>query len=230
MRNWRDAGFEIGIGGFKHIWFYDTAFDDYVQNVEKNERVAKQILAEKNLSPRYFSYPFLNTGKTVEDKMRFEIWLKERGLRSVKYTFDNSEWMYSYAYDLARFDNDVELMRRIRREYTDYMAKMLVHYEAYSSEMFGRDIAQTMVLTPSRLVADTADEVLGMLEKNGYEFVSMDDAQADEAYQTPETFANVKAGISWFERWTITQKKKLREEPKVSDFIDKTWAERRPGK
>lgn len=230
VRNWCDAGFEVGIGGYKHIWFYDTAFDDYVENAEKNERIAKQILAEKNLTLRYFSYPFLNTGKTVEDKTRFESWLKERGLQSIRYTFDNSEWMYSYAYDMARFDNDVELMRRIRREYTDYMAKMLVHYEAYSSEMFGRDIAQTMVLTPSRLVADTADEVFGMLEKNGYEFVSMTEAQSDAAYQTPETFANVKAGISWFERWTITQKKKLRDEPKVSELVEKTWAERKPGK
>lgn len=47
VRLWRDAGFEIGIGGYKHIWFYDTPFDEYVANTEKNERITKQILAEK---------------------------------------------------------------------------------------------------------------------------------------------------------------------------------------
>ena len=224
-RLWRDAGFEVGIGGYKHIWFYNTPYDDYVANVEKNEQIAKRILGEKNLQLRYFSYPFLNTGKTIEDKQRFENWLASRGLRSVKYTFDNQEWMYSFAYDAARKDNDLNTMKQIRADFLDYMARMLNHYEAYSQEMFNRQIPQTMVLTPSRLIADTADELFGMLENQGYAFVSMDDAQSDEAYSTPENFAGVKAGISWFERWQMAQGKKLREEPPVSEKIEKAWGQ-----
>jgi len=225
VRTWRDAGFEIGIGGYKHIWFHDTPFDEYVANAEKNETITKKILAEKNLPLRYFSYPFLNNGKTTEDKNRFENWLTTRGLSSVKYTFDNQEWMYSFAYDAARKDNDINTMKEIRAEYFDYMTKMLEHYEAYSQEMFGRNIAQTLVLTPSRLVTDTADEFFGMLEKRGYKFVSMDEAQSDEAYQTKEALVDTKSGISWFERWQMAQGKKLRDEPKVSELVWRTWQE-----
>jgi beta-lactamase regulating signal transducer with metallopeptidase domain/peptidoglycan/xylan/chitin deacetylase (PgdA/CDA1 family) len=230
VRLWRDAGFEIGIGGFRHIWFYHTPYDDYVANVEKNERVTKQILAEKNLPLRWFSYPFLNTGKTAADAERFEKWLGGRGLRSVKYTFDNQEWMYSFAYDMARKDNDVNTMSEIRREFLDYMEKMLAHYEAYSQEMFGRDIAQTLVLTPSPLVAQTADELFGMFEKHGYRFVSMDEAMQDEAYQTKAAVVESQSGISWFERWQMEQNKKLRDEPRVSALIDKIWNEKKSGK
>ena len=222
VRLWRDAGFEIGIGGYKHIWFYHTEFEDYVANAEKNEQITKRILVEKNMPLRYFSYPFLNTGKTADDKVKFEAWLTERGLRPVKYTFDNQEWMYSHAYDAARKDNDVPTMKQIRAEFVDYMTKMLAHYEEYSAEMFGRDIAQTLVLTPSRLVADTSDDIFGMFEKSGYQFVSMDEAQADEAYQTPDDFSG-KSGISWFERWQLSQGRKLRNEPKVSKSILDTW-------
>lgn len=221
---WRDAGFEIGIGGYKHIWFYNTPFDDYVANTEKNERITKQILAEKNLPLRYFSYPYLNTGKSVEERNRFENWLKERGLTSVKYTIDNNEWMYSYAYDMARNDNDISTMTEIRVEFINYMSKMFDHYEAYSAEMFGRDINQTMVLTPSRLVADSADDLFGMINKRGYKFVSMDEALSDEAYRTEENFVG-EWGISWFERWAKTQGKKLRDEPKVSEDVQAIWDE-----
>lgn len=227
VRLWRDAGMEIGVGGYKHIWFYDTPYDEYVANVEKNERVVKQILAEKNLPLRYFSYPFLNTGKTTEDKNRFEAWLQARGLRSIPYTIDNQEWVYSYAYDMARKDNDINTMKQIRAEFVDYMTKMFEHYEAYSQEMFGRDIAQTMVLTPSRLVADSSDELFGMIERRGYKFVSMDEALKDEAYKTPENFTGSKSGISWFERWTLTQGKKLRDEPKVDADVWKLWKEKK---
>ena len=225
VRTWRDAGFEIGIGGYKHIWFHNTPFEEYVANAEKNEIITKKILAEKNTPLRYFSYPFLNTGKTTDDKNRFENWLAARSLRSVKYTFDNSEWVYSFAYDMARKDNDINTMKEIRDEYLGYMMKMTDHYEAYSQEMFGRDIAQTLVLTPSRLITDTADEFFGMLKTRGYKFVPIDEAQADEAYQTKEALVESKSGISWFERWQMAQGKKLRDEPKVSESVWRTWQE-----
>jgi beta-lactamase regulating signal transducer with metallopeptidase domain len=232
VRLWRDAGLEVGIGNFKHVWFYDTPYEEYVAGVEKNEQIARKILAEKNLSLKYFSYPFLNTGKTADDRQRFENWLQARGLAPVKYTFDNSEWLYSYAYDMARNDNDVNTMNEVRAAFVKYMSEMFDHYEAYSQEMFGRDIAQTMVLTPSRLITDSADDLFGMIEKRGYKFVAMEEALADEAYKTPENFVNTrdaigKSGISWFERWTLAQGKKLREEPKVDARVWKTWEEKK---
>ena len=125
-------------------------------------------------------------------------------------------------------DNDINTMNEIRTAFVKYMSEMFDHYEAYSQEMFGRDIAQTMVLTPSRLVTDSSDELFGMIEKRGYSFVSMDEALADEAYKTDEKFAETqsrinKSGISWFERWQMAQGKKLRDEPRVSETVQKIW-------
>ena len=223
VRMWRDAGLEVGIGTFKHISFYKTPYDEYVNRVMMNEGIAKGILMEKSSSLKFFSYPYLNNGKTAEDKIRFENWLATRGLRAVKYTFDNQEWMYSFAYDKARENNDAETAQQVKTEFLDYMTKMLAHFEAYSTEMFKRDIAQTLVLTPSRLVADSADELFGMFEKRGYKFVSMSEAQADEAYQTEEKHVDSNSGISWFERWQMAQGKKLRDEPRVSKLVYKIW-------
>ena len=104
------------------------------------------------------------------------------------------------------------------------MTKMFEHYEAYSQEMFGRDMAQTMVLTPSRLVTDSADELFGMIEKRGYRFVSMEEALSDEAYKTGENFYG-KSGISWFERWQMAKGKKLLDEPEVHANVQKIWDE-----
>jgi hypothetical protein len=222
VRLWRDAGFEIGIGNYNHVWFYNTPYEEYVAGVEKNERITRKLLAEKNLPLRYFSYPFLNTGKNADEHNRFESWLGARGLSSVKYTIDNQEWMYSYAYDMARNDNDINTMREIRAAFVDYMTKMFDHFEAYSQELFGRDINQTMVLTPSRLVTDSADELFGMIENRGYQFVSMEEAQADEAYRTEENFYG-KSGISWFERWQMAKGKKLLDEPRVDAAVYKIW-------
>ena len=227
VRLWRDAGFEIGIGGFKHLPFHDQPLDAYIANVEKNERIAKQILGEKNQTLRYFSYPYLYTRKN-DDHVKFENWLAARGLTSVKYTIDNNEWMYSYAYDVARMDNDVNTMKEIREAFLDYMTKMFEHYEAYSAEMFGRDIPQTMVLTPSRLVTDTADDLFGMIKNRGYNFVSMENAMSDDAFKTEEKYEGDN-GISWFDRWTLTAGKRLRDEPEIAPLVQKMWDKNKPG-
>lgn len=224
-RMWIDAGFEVGLGGFNHIKLYNTPVDEYIANIEKNETVAKKLLGDMGAPPRYFSYPFLNTGKTVEDKAKVEQWLANRGYTSVKYSFDNNEWMYSYAYDTARNDNDVDTMKEIREAYLAYMSKMFDHYEAYTSEMFGRDIAQTMVLTPSRLVTDTADEFFAIAKKRGYTFISVDEAQGDGAYKTKENFTG-DAGISWFERWSMAKGRQLRDEPRVDPSVERMWEAR----
>ena len=229
VRMWRDAGLDVGVGNFKHVWFYNTPYDDYVAGVEKNETVVRKVLAEKNLPLKYFSYPYLNTGKSVEERDRFESWLNAQGLHSVKYTVDNQEWMYSYAYDVARLDNDINTMTEVRVAFIKYMDKMFDHYEAYSQEMFGREIPQTMVLTTSRLVADSADDLFGMIQKRGYTFVPMDEAQADVAYNTPENVIG-EFGNSWFERWTATQGRKLRDEPKVDAAVAAIWKDKHPKK
>lgn len=224
-RMWIDAGFEIGLGGFKHVSLYNTPVDEYIANIEKNEGITKKLIGEIGLPPRYFSYPYLNTGKTAGDKAQVETWLASRGYTSVKYTIDNNEWMYSFAYDSARNDNDVNAMKEIREAYLTYMNKMFDHYEAYSSDLFGRDISQTMVLTPSRLVTDTADDFFAMVAKRGYTFITVDEAQSDSAYKTKEAFTG-EAGISWFERWSMAKGIRLREEPNIDQNIQKIWNER----
>jgi peptidoglycan/xylan/chitin deacetylase (PgdA/CDA1 family) len=227
VRLWRNAGFEIGLGGFKHINLHDVPVDDYIANIETNERVARQLMRDEGSSLRYFSYPFLNTGKSTEDRAKVEAWLASRGYASVKYTIDNNEWMYSFAYDMARNDNDLNTMKEIRDAYLLYMSRMFDHAEAYSSEMFGRDIPQTMVLTPSRLITDTADEFFAMVAERGYKFVTLTEAQSDEVYKTKDNFIG-KAGISWFDRWAMAKGNKPRNEPEIDQTSERFGTKNRP--
>lgn len=78
----------------------------------------------------------------------------------------------------------------------------------------------------SGLVTDSADDLFGMIQKRGYTFVSMDEAQADEAYKTPESFVG-DSGISWFERWTLAQGKPLLDEPKINSGVQKIFQDKK---
>jgi hypothetical protein len=52
-RLWIDAGFDVGLGGFKHIWLYHTPVDEYIANIEKSERVTKQLIGETHTGQIY---------------------------------------------------------------------------------------------------------------------------------------------------------------------------------
>ncbi|HEY0657964.1 MAG TPA: hypothetical protein VGD05_05800 [Pyrinomonadaceae bacterium] len=47
-------------------------------------QINKKISRPENLPLNYFSYPFLNTGKSADDRVKFESWRASRGLSAVK--------------------------------------------------------------------------------------------------------------------------------------------------
>ena len=95
--------------------------------------------------------------------------------------------------------------------------------------MFWRKINQILLLHASALNSDYMDSLASMFLKNDYEFISIDKALEDDAYQTPvNVFGNW--GISWIDRWALSQGKKgdfFKEEPVTPDYIKKL-SEARP--
>jgi hypothetical protein len=52
-----------------------------------------------------------------------------------------------------------------------------------------------------------------MMKKRGYQFISLEEALGDKAYKLEDKFAG-RAGISWLQRWAMTQK----HQPTIDEF------------
>lgn len=218
LKMWRDAGLELGIGTYSHMWYHGASFDDYTADIEKNEAIVKPLLAERNQRLRLFSYPFLNTGKDLAAKQHLEQFLKDRGYSVMPFTIDNDDWFFAKTYDEAATKGDDEIQVKIREAYLPYMQQMITFYEKYSLDLFGREIPQVLLLTPSRLNVDCFPQLVEMIRMRGYRFVTMDEATADPAFQTPDTYTGV-TGISWLQRWGISRGWEWREEPRPGGIM-----------
>lgn len=212
IKTWRDAGLELGIGSYNDLKFNDTVFEDYVADAKKNIELIKPILSESNQELRYFNYHFLRTGKDFESKVQFEQWLTEQNLRSVPFTFANPYIFTSSSYSMGDILGDSKIKDVVKQEFLEYMEKLIVHYEDYSKDIFGREIPQTLIFPSNDLIIDSADELFAMFRKHGYEFVSLEDALSDEVYNQPETYSNYEGG-SWFERQAVAKGKTVRKKP-----------------
>ena len=188
LKMWTDAGHELGNHTYGHASFYRTPLDAFQKQVVDGEPVTRALLAGRGMSLRYFRHPYLNTGPDLRTKEAFERFLVARGYRVAPVTIDNAEWIFAQAYAQALERGDRETAARVADEYVPYMERMFEFYERMSVELFGHEIAQTLLVHANALNADHFGRVAAMLKRRGYRFVTLDEALKDKAYEHRDTY------------------------------------------
>ena len=218
LRKWLDAGHELGNQTYRHMNLYDTPLEAWKENVVSGEPLVTRLLAERGRKLKYFSHPYLNTGPDAETKRAAGEWLKGRGYTVHPVTIDSMDWLFAREHQEALRRGDAEVARKIASEYVPYMESMMEFYEGLSREVFGREIPQVLMLTTSPVVADQFDEMVAMLKRRGYRFVTLDEAVGDEAYSRPENYTG-EWGVSWLQRWAHSKFGEFREEPYLPTYM-----------
>jgi beta-lactamase regulating signal transducer with metallopeptidase domain len=215
---WLDAGHELGTQTRDHTSLYKASLEEFQQDVVRGEEVSGKLMRERGLPLRFFSYPYLNTGPNRETKEAAERFLAARGYQIHRVTIDSADWLYGRVYAQARRAEDEETMKRVADEYVPYMERMLDYYEELSRDSLGYELPQIFMLHAHALNAHKMDDLIAMLKRRGYEFVTLDQALQDKAYQQSTTLTG-PWGISWLERWALERGYKLKREPQMSDFM-----------
>jgi peptidoglycan/xylan/chitin deacetylase (PgdA/CDA1 family) len=221
LRMWCNAGYELGNHTYSHMDLHQSTLEAFEEDVLRGEQITRPLLVEYNIMLRYFRHPLLHTGRDLETKHALENFLADRGYRIAPVTIDNSEWIYAKAYYDAREKGDDATMKRIADEYLVYMEAMIEYYEQQSRALFGREIPQILLLHANYLNADYFGQLADAIVERGYEWVALEDAIANEAYKSPDTFTG-RGGITWIHRWAITAGKKgefFGQEPTAPQWI-----------
>lgn len=223
LRQWIDSGLELGNHTLSHPDLHTTPLEAFKANVVRGEQVTSGLLRRKGMKLRYFRHPFLHTGADLETKRRFEEFLQTRGYRVAPVTVDNSDWIFAAAYARAAERGDREMMQRVAAAYIPYMESTLDYYEKQSIALFGREIKQVLLLHANALNADHFGELVRMMKRRGYKFIRLDEALADKAYASPDSYAG-RGGITWLHRWALTAGKRgafFAGEPTTPEFVMK---------
>lgn len=216
--DWLDAGHELGNHGYRHVRFHDATLEAMKTDVLDGERVTRRLLAARGRAPRWFRHPTLSTGPDSVSRAAFEAFLTEHGYAVAPVTMDNDEWIYAAAWDKARARGDRATQQRVGRDYLRYMEEVTTFHERLGQELFGRDIAHTLLLHANALNAEYVDDLAAMFRKRGYRFVSMEVAMADPAYRSPDRYIGDN-GLSWLQRWAFTRGDTLEDQPRAPEWV-----------
>jgi peptidoglycan/xylan/chitin deacetylase (PgdA/CDA1 family) len=155
---------------------------------------------------RYFRHPYLDTGRDLQTRRQAEAFLIERGYRIAPITLDGWDWMFAGLYEDAKKRNDATLQQQIVKEYLAYHDAVFAYSEQLSVKVVGYEPKQILLLHASNLEADHIGELMEVLRKRGYRFITLEDALSDQAYGLPDTYVG-EEGTGWLDHWAITQGK-----------------------
>ena len=206
LRLWTDGGFELGNHTFSHMSLNNNSLPAWEEEVVRGETVTRMLDGQHKIKLRYFRHPFLDTGLDLETRRQAEMFLAQRGYRIAPVTMDAWDWMFSGPYAYARKNNDTALQQRIVSEYFSYTTTVFDYYEKLSRDLLGYEPRQVLLLHGNWLEADHIGELLDLLRKRGYTFITLGRAIEDQAYGLPNTYVG-EEGEGWIDQWALTMGK-----------------------
>jgi peptidoglycan/xylan/chitin deacetylase (PgdA/CDA1 family) len=211
LRDWLDAGAELGNHTFGHVDLHAVGLPAYAQAILDGERQLRPLLARRGQQPRWFRHPYLRAGRTQADKAAVREFLATHGYRIAPVTVDNGEWVWAFAYEnvldgalpaLQREDT----LRRLREGYIPYMLNKVDYFERQSQALLGYALPQVWLLHANALNADAYAELVAGVRRRGYRTIGLDEALRDPAYARPDGYEG-RYGPSWLHRWAMAERK-----------------------
>ena len=206
LQMWLDYGFELGNHTFSHASLNQVGLKAWEDDVIQGESVIRLLMAPHKMKLRYFRHPYLDTGRDLLTRRQAEEFLVERGYRIAPITLDGWDWAFAGIYEDARKRNDTALEQQIVKDYLAYHDAVFAYSEQLSVKVAGYEPKQILLLHASNLEADHIGELLDVLRKRGYRFITLQDALSDAVYSLPDTYVG-EEGTGWLDHWAISQGK-----------------------
>jgi len=221
LREWIRQGHHLGNHSYSHADLTELTVESFEKEITDGEPSVRLLMADAGKPLRFFRFPFNHTGETEQKHDAIAAFLRQRGYEVATCTVENSDWIFARAYRLMLDRHDAQSAARLRSDYLEYTRQEIAYYNKLSKQVFGREIPQVMVLHANSLNADMLDQVLRIFEKLNYRFVSLQEAQADPAYRTTDTFFT-PFGPMWGYRWARELHVKVdgRTEPDVPAWVE----------
>lgn len=219
LADWTGGALDLGNHTYSHPDINDLSIAQIDSEIIGGEASIVPLMREAGKRPEFFRFPMNHTGDTRERHDQIAAFLARRGYRLAPCTIDNSDYLFNRAYVrmLATHDAAAE---RLRLEYVSFTSAVIDYYADLDRQVLGYEPPAIMLLHDNRLNADVINEVLALFERKHYRFVSLEDALADSAYRTPDTYVT-KYGPMWGYRWAAERGVKVdgRREPVPPDWI-----------
>jgi len=214
LKDWLDAGYPVGNHTYSHMDLNKVTPQAYIADIEKLDKVLQTLAPVSPLveQRRVFRYPYLDEGDTLAKREEVRRYLAKNGYRIAEVTTDYFDWAWNAAYDRCEAQHDAKSIEWLRQHVADSADSQLRRSRSLARYLFGRNIAQILLLHFGAFEALTLDATLKHFRKTGVKFVTLDEALSDAAYGLDPNFAS-PLGMSFLTLIALAHKTWLGPQP-----------------
>lgn len=185
-------GHMIANHSFNHFDLDALKNKEYADDILKNQELIKNLPAFS----RFFRYPMLHEGDTVQKRDYIRKFLKEQKLRNGYVTVDNWDWYINGLLNKATLKKKKININNLKKLYIDHVWSAIMFYDKVALEYLGRSPKHTLLLHDNDTTALFIDDLADYIRKKGWEIITPVEAYRDPiANYTPETLINSQGRV-----------------------------------
>jgi peptidoglycan/xylan/chitin deacetylase (PgdA/CDA1 family) len=195
LKVWAGAGHPLANHTYSHMDLTKNSVADFQREILLNEPVLQLLTAgDAKHDWRWFRYPFLHEGDTLEKRRAIRAFLAGNGYRIAQTTLDWEDYIWNSSYARCQDRKDEASIEWLVESYRTAARDFMRFQRANSRTVFGRDIHHVMLLHLGAFSSRILPELFEILDEEGYDVVTLEEAQKDPAYDFDPDFAEARGG------------------------------------
>ena len=198
LQIWVEGGHPLANHTYTHLDFTKSSVEDFQREILRNEPVLELLMPRQKVGGkhdwRWFRYPYLHEGDTLEKRRAVRAFLANNGYRIAQTTLDFEDYLWNSAHARCWMKKDEESLQWLRESYRT-AARDSSRFDVENSRaVFGRDIHHVMLLHLGSFSSHILPDLFEILDEEGFEIVTLEEAQKDPAYDYDPDFADARGG------------------------------------
>ena len=195
---WLNDGHVLGSLTNSNQDLHLLAVESFIRDLATGQAAMEPMLSGFGQEWRYFRYPFLHYGNTVEAKREVRRYLAANDMVIAHATVVVEDYLYNLAMEKLGEEIDSSDYFNLRSDYLEHVLDAVEQAEADATQVLKRRCRHILQLRANLLNAEYLDDLLTMLEEQGYRFIALDRALDDELYFAPEAYFGAR-GVGYIQ-------------------------------
>jgi peptidoglycan-N-acetylglucosamine deacetylase len=185
---WLAEGHELGNHSATHPSLTQQSAEAFIADVEQGRSALAKYLAAKGKTLRFFRFPFLREGDTLEKLRAVRAYLATSKQTVMPVTIDNQDWS---------FEEPFVQGKPVSEEYQEALHVAVRTADARGDRLVGGMSPQILLLHANAVGAAEWDRLFTWLEQTGHRFATADEVLAHPIFSEPHEFIGTHGPSLW---------------------------------
>ena len=192
LGQWLNNGHALGNLTWSGQDYNQLGPEQFISDIRKGADALEPMLSGFGQKERYFRFPYLHYGDTMERRRAIDLFLESQGHFVCPASVVPEDYLYNLNLIKLGKIPDSAKYEQLMNDYINHVLDELERVERLAKNQVGRAIKHILLLRANRLNAVYLDELIMALKDAGYEFITLKTALKDKIYSMPEAYYSLK--------------------------------------